>query len=446
MRPDGSIRNFQGSRGAEARFRRDGSMRDVRSRDLTISRGAAGGRRVIRERPDHSIVVAEGRGHGYIQRPFSHRNHNYFAREFHGDHGRFVRFYEPYRYRGFALNVFIPVRYYPPVFYGWAYAAWPRSIYYRWGWLNDPWYPYYGQYFTPFPAYPSASMWLTDYLLGAALEQDYRERAAAAEDEALGFVPPCDTGQIPLSNEVKQAIAGEVRFQLSVLNEQGQIVSRGDVPDPAASGLPRLLSDNKPHTFVVSSSLDVMSGIEECSLTPGDVLQLNGAQASGSNTVYLQVLAGKTQSCPTGSVVSMSFEDLQNIHNGMRETVDQGLTELQSKQGQGGLPAAPAGALRGLVQAPFASAAPPADPNSEAILSQTEQEGDVAEKEVLGEVYEPPANPATEPGTIQLGQTIERVTAILGPPTQVVDLGTKKIYVYKNMKITFLSGKVTDVQ
>ncbi|HYL73966.1 MAG TPA: hypothetical protein VEU96_07150, partial [Bryobacteraceae bacterium] len=36
--------------------------------------------------------VAEGRGHGYIQRPFSHRNHNYFAREFHGDHGRFVRF------------------------------------------------------------------------------------------------------------------------------------------------------------------------------------------------------------------------------------------------------------------------------------------------------------------------------------------------------------------
>lgn len=37
---------------------------------------------------------------------------------------------------------------------------------------------------------------------------------------------------------------------------------------------------------------------------------------------------------------------------------------------------------------------------------------------------------------ITLGQTIDQVTAALGPPVTIVDLGTKKIYKYKDMKIT----------
>ena len=36
--------------------------------------------------------------------------------------------------------------------------------------------------------------------------------------------------------------------------------------------------------------------------------------------------------------------------------------------------------------------------------------------------------------------------AILGQPQKVVDLGSKKIYVYRDMKITFNAGKVADVQ
>ena len=38
------------------------------------------------------------------------------------------------------------------------------------------------------------------------------------------------------------------------------------------------------------------------------------------------------------------------------------------------------------------------------------------------------------------------VVAILSQPEKVVDLGAKKIYVYKDMKITFTDGKVSDVQ
>jgi hypothetical protein len=60
---------------------------------------------------------------------------------------------------------------------------------------------------------------------------------------------------------------------------------------------------------------------------------------------------------------------------------------------------------------------------------------------------QPAAAPApAEPQTIQLGQTTDEVQAALGPPQKIVNLGPKQIYVYKDLKVTFLKGKVTDVQ
>ena len=58
-----------------------------------------------------------------------------------------------------------------------------------------------------------------------------------------------------------------------------------------------------------------------------------------------------------------------------------------------------------------------------------------------------PAAPAqAEPASIQLGQSIDQVVAVLGKPEKKVNLGSKQIYVYKDLKITFLNGKVADVQ
>jgi hypothetical protein len=51
-----------------------------------------------------------------------------------------------------------------------------------------------------------------------------------------------------------------------------------------------------------------------------------------------------------------------------------------------------------------------------------------------------------EPQTIQLGQSIVQVLAALGKPEKIVNLGPKQIYVYKDLKVTFLDGKVSDVQ
>jgi hypothetical protein len=54
--------------------------------------------------------------------------------------------------------------------------------------------------------------------------------------------------------------------------------------------------------------------------------------------------------------------------------------------------------------------------------------------------------PQAAPATIAVGQTTEQVQMALGQPEKIVNLGTKQIYVYKDLKITFVSGKVSDVQ
>jgi hypothetical protein len=38
------------------------------------------------------------------------------------------------------------------------------------------------------------------------------------------------------------------------------------------------------------------------------------------------------------------------------------------------------------------------------------------------------------------------VQGSLGKPDKIVNLGAKQIWVYKDLKVTFLNGKVSDVQ
>jgi hypothetical protein len=51
-----------------------------------------------------------------------------------------------------------------------------------------------------------------------------------------------------------------------------------------------------------------------------------------------------------------------------------------------------------------------------------------------------------EPQTIEKGQTTDQVQGSLGKPDKIVNLGAKQIWVYKDLKVTFLNGKVSDVQ
>jgi hypothetical protein len=69
--------------------------------------------------------------------------------------------------------------------------------------------------------------------------------------------------------------------------------------------------------------------------------------------------------------------------------------------------------------------------------------GDKASKPPGPLAIPPPASPQ---GTIALGQTKEQVVAIFGQPQKVATVGAKEIDYYPDMKVTFVNGKVTDVE
>jgi hypothetical protein len=83
--------------------------------------------------------------------------------------------------------------------------------------------------------------------------------------------------------------------------------------------------------------------------------------------------------------------------------------------------------------APGGASAPPAD---SAATQQTP----------LPTIAPPPPPADTPPPTVSLGQTKDQVTAILGQPGKAAKLGAKEIYYYKDMKVIFLNGKVSNIE
>ena len=67
----------------------------------------------------------------------------------------------------------------------------------------------------------------------------------------------------------------------------------------------------------------------------------------------------------------------------------------------------------------------------------------------LPEIPPPPPptdKPATAPTTVGLGQTPDQVIAALGQPDKDFKLTKKEIFYYHNLKVTFVGGKVADVE
>ncbi|HEY1220361.1 MAG TPA: hypothetical protein VGF03_15580 [Bryobacteraceae bacterium] len=422
-RPDGRVAGFHDNR-----------------RGMDVHHGINGSRHVMVERGDHSRVYVGRGGRGYVQRPYMYHGHEYARRSYYHDGHYYNHYYGRYYYHGMYMNPYFPSYYYGAAFYGWAYNPWVNPIAYGWGWGGNPWYGYYGSYFTPYPVYAAPSLWLTDYLIANSLQAAYQANQAALANPA------------PLTPEVKALIADEVKQQVALENHEA--ANPNAEPDAASSSIQRMLTDGKPHVFVAGSDLDVTdAGGNECALSEGDAIQLRGQVAPDAQAANLAVLASKGgKECPRGDVVSVALQDLQDMQNHMRETIDAGLQELQKKQGQGGLPAAPAAAKAAPVESQMAAIAPPPPPESEvaAEINQQSQAADQAEKEASTDAGSGPgpnaAAPAAEPVSVDVGQTIDQVTAALGTPLKIVNLGAKKIYVFKDMKVTFLNGKVSDVQ
>jgi hypothetical protein len=417
-------------------------MSTVRARDMNIHYGPARSRTIVRERLDHSVVVSNRYGHGYIERPYRYRNAAFVRRTYYMNGVAYSRIYQPYRLGGVPLYVYAPGYYYPAPLYSWAYQPWGVPVAYGWGWAGQPWYGYYGGYFTPYPVYTSASLWLTDYTLAQTLQAAYAERAAELAND--------QTYSAPLPPEVKQQIADEVNRQIALESSEAASGSQA-APDPGSSGIERMLADGKSHAFVVSSQMYLQSSVGECYVTEGDVLGLMGGAQPDLSNANLIVLARKGNSCPKGSTVRVGIADLQDMQNHMRETIDQGLGELQKLQGQNGIPPAPAGAAQPPEPTVYAEIAPPPDPNVATELNTQNKEADQALQETFsqsagGGANTEPVDRSVSKQRVAQGQTINEVLAIAGEPVDTYDSGAEKTYVFSNMIVTFTGGRVSKIQ
>jgi len=413
--------------GATATVRKDGKVATLSDpkRGMEVHHSLIGNRSVVSERPDHSRIVAERGGRGYVQTPFRYNNREFVRRSYYYGGRYYNAYYGRYHYRGIYLYPYYSNYYYNPYYYGWVVNPWATPAPYAWGWATNPWYGYYGAYFTPYPSYAGPAFWLTDYLIAASLAAAYdaHEQAAALTNTA------------PLTPEVKQLIADEVRQQVTLEYNE----SKAAEPDNKINSIHLLLTDGKQHVFVAAHDLDVIDvNGGECALSPGDAIQLRNGPSGDDQSATLAVIASKGgNECPSGDLVSVALPDLQEMQNHMRETIDQGMQELQKKQGTGGLPAAPGSAKDPPKESAMALAAPPPPPEAEvkAEIRQASQDANQAERDA-----------GVAPFDIHAGMTIAEVEVAMGAPQMQLGVAPMKIYIYKDMKITFRDGKVSDVQ
>jgi hypothetical protein len=471
--PAGNVTSIKTASGHEAMYDSHGSVKEVHSGNTTVSRGPNGVRRTEVERADHSRVVAYGHGRGYVQHEYEYGGHHYYSRAYYYHGGYYRGYYRPYYYGGVYLYGYVPAYYYPAAYYGWAYSPWGTPVAYGWGWSAAPWYGAYGAYFAPYPEYPSAAYWLTDYMVASSLADAYATSAASGDSAHLRPINPArlvyasynpDTGTTSptMTKEVKDAVADEIKLELAL----GQKVA--DPANGSTANLETLLADGKPHVFVASTGLTVSSSGADCGLTEGDVLALNKPPAKDDTTADLRVLASKQNDCAKGSVVTAELTDLQEMLNHLLSNIDKGMAQMKDHPGQGGLPAPPAEAISGTKEAPYAAAAPAADASGAAEVDETAKQGAQVEQQVVAEASAPdssdasaqtpspigglapsqPVAPAAPkgPAVIALGQTQAEVIATKGQPTNKVAFPNKTVFIYPDMKITFVNGKLSDVQ
>lgn len=376
LRANGTLASYR-STSMHATLDPNGRVQSMHTGALDVSRGPHGARMVVMHRPDHTVVVSMGLHGGYVQRPVMWHGQAVVQRTYVSGGHVVTHLYAPYTYHGVALVNYVPHTHYVPAFYGWVYYPWHAPAVYAWGWTSTPWYQADTGYFVALPTYPSAALWLTDYILGGMLATAYElqqqsdQAVDAGPDETADDAVYAQT-DTSITPQLKQALAEEVAQQVSSENAAAQ--------NPQAStemtGLSRALVQN--HLFIVTQPLNVTSEDgHTCGLTSGDLLKVQTPPADNAIAAELSVEASRKADCPAHQMVTVTFEDLQEMQNGFRAQVDGGLTTLHDQQGQNGLPAAPMSAIAPPPR-PIDDLPPPA-PDAQALVSGAQQQADSSE-------------------------------------------------------------------
>ncbi len=340
----------------------------VKGNGLTINHGARGESTVITQRTDQTRLVSFGSNRGYVEHPLVRNGAPYIQRTYVTSYGSYARVYRGAYYHGFLFYRYVPPFFFAPGFYGWAFAPWGAGIGFNWGW--GPWFGRYSYYFTPYPYYLDASMWLTDYAIAQQFQESYNAGYYAGQQ---GYAPPDQSSYAPLTPELKQAIDDEVKAQLaeesSAAANPSAMLSSEATPDALNPQI---------RTFIVSTGLtEQLPNAAMCPLAPGDVLTRIDDMPDANQNVRVMVSSSQANDCPAGSQLMVGVRDLQDMHNAFREHVDAGLRRLAQTQGKNGIPSGPAPN-----PTPYAEGTAQPDPSAQQQLQQQQNAAQQAEQDV----------------------------------------------------------------
>src|SRR5579875_1817696 len=420
--------NVREVRTADQQMRFDGSGRprfyqsSHNGNTTSVIPGVGNQRTVQSIRSDGTRVVSYGPHNGFVERPLS--NHPGFVTRSVVQGGvTHVSVYQATTYLNHPVYRFVPTVAYRPAFYGWVLSPWSTPVVYAWG--PPVWGGFYGAYFTPYPSYPSANLWLTDYILNTDLQQAYAEQQPYADQgsypgqpgqeyPATSYANPSSPGGTPpasypnpgdgpppngaanyvlpqpgplggggdqLSPEVKALIAQQVKTDLVELQSASAPIAAnpsGDAVLTPAAYVPTALKPD--HTvFEISTDMQLQVGPDQsCNLTPGDALFRRPSSTVDADGNVAVIVVGSTHGgCPVNTLAKISLQALQDIDNQLEDQLQTALGVMQQKSRNGTLPSSPA---PGAVQ--LAATTGAAVPNADALLQQTQGSGAQTEAEV----------------------------------------------------------------
>jgi hypothetical protein len=251
--------------------------------------------------------------------------------------------------------------------------------------------------------------------------------------------------------QVDVVAALKQRYRISEINMQGVVANPGTVLTIEADGI-----NAEPYPTMITFENQVIDGhVKQRSKALGLLKSSNLQILQPGQKVYITKINGSTQAQDDSLKVTILTSDavMATFSNGaysQYQAAKRYSTTLAFKLPKGALEQMSVDDASKLIEAVLS--VNPADQvrarDAGTVARSCEPHCAVSATTgaITGGAVAVPAAAHTGTQTIALGQTIDQVTAAMGPPAQVVDLGSKKIYKYPDMKVIFIDGKVSDVQ
>ena len=222
--------------------------------------------------------------------------------------------------------------------------------------------------------------------------------------------------------------------------DYSQITKDGTTMSMKCAGVYSLPSNLllKPDNKVVDGKVQAPGGFAKISLAGGHAHVLQTG-----DKVYISKLESKSE--PGGDVLKFTLLTVDELDVSGSETKKKYAATVSFKFKKGYLDETPPDQVEQTVESVLAPEEAAAPEQQQAAAAPATPTARPAAPVALPAPVAPVAPPAPA-ATISLGESSSEVLKAMGMPLQMIDLGKKKTYVYKSMKIVFLNDKVSDVQ